>query len=131
MGSLAAIFALIRRGSQLAKATSLVVIEGLVEGRFVISLAIDLEPAGAIERHRVDRVSQRGQARQGLGIVGALETALPVHSSATRGLDPHAREALVFAGLGVRAVLGEPSSNPAASGARAGRILGKISTPAR
>jgi len=61
----------------------------------------------------------------------ALETALPVHSSATRGLDPHAREALVFAGLGVRAVLGEPSSNPAATGAHTGRILGKISLAAR
>ena len=61
----------------------------------------------------------------------ALETALPVRSSAIRGLDPHAREALVFAGLGVRALLGEPSSNPAATGARAGRILGKISPAAR
>lgn len=60
-----------------------------------------------------------------------LETGLPVRSSAECGLDPDAREALVFAGLGVRAVLGEPSTRPGVSGALAGRILGKISQAAR
>jgi anhydro-N-acetylmuramic acid kinase len=55
------------------------------------------------------------------------ETGLPTRSSVTRGLDPDAREALVFAGLGVRALLGEPSTRPGVSGAREGRVLGKIS----
>jgi anhydro-N-acetylmuramic acid kinase len=60
-------------------------------------------------------------------ITGA--TGLEARSSATRGLDPDAREALVFAGLGVRAVLGEASTRPGVSGARPGRVLGKISPP--
>lgn len=59
------------------------------------------------------------------------ETGLRAVSSASRGLDPDAREALVFAGLGVRAILGEPSTRPGVSGALAGRILGKISRAAR
>lgn len=59
------------------------------------------------------------------------ETGLLVVSSGSRGLDPDAREALVFAGLGARAILGEPSTRPGVSGARAGRILGKISPAAR
>jgi len=56
-----------------------------------------------------------------------LEAGLPTRSSATHGLDPDAREALVFAGLGVRALLGEASTRPGVSGARAGRVLGKLS----
>lgn len=59
------------------------------------------------------------------------ETGLHAVSSAARGLDPDAREALVFAGLGARAILGEPSTRPGVTGAAAGRILGKISPGAR
>lgn len=54
-----------------------------------------------------------------------------VKSSDEVGVDPDAREALVFAALAVRCVLGESVSSPAATGARAGRSLGKISPPAR
>jgi len=42
------------------------------------------------------------------------------------GVDPDAREALVFAVLAARAVLGIPSTDPGATGARRGRILGSI-----
>jgi anhydro-N-acetylmuramic acid kinase len=55
----------------------------------------------------------------------------PVASSASAGIDPDAREALVFAALAARCVLGEPSTCPAATGAGAGRVLGKISPPGR
>ncbi len=50
-------------------------------------------------------------------------------SSATWGIDPDAREAMVFAVLAARAVLGVPSTN-GATGARAGHLLGSI-TPYR
>jgi anhydro-N-acetylmuramic acid kinase len=53
----------------------------------------------------------------------------PVASSAERGVDPDAREGLVFAVLAARAALGIPSTSPSATGARAGRVLGKISLP--
>ena len=59
----------------------------------------------------------------------ALEgaTGLPAASTAELGVDPDAREALVFVALGVRLALGEPSTDPEITGARAGRILGKLS----
>jgi anhydro-N-acetylmuramic acid kinase len=53
----------------------------------------------------------------------------PVVPSGERGVDPDAREGLVFAVLAARAVLGIPSSATAATGARTGRVLGKISLP--
>ncbi len=53
----------------------------------------------------------------------------PVATTAERGVDPDAREGLVFAVLAARAVLGIPSSAPSATGAAAGRVLGKISLP--
>lgn len=53
----------------------------------------------------------------------------PVATTAERGVDPDAREALVFAVLGARAVLGMPSTSPSATRAQAGRVLGKISLP--
>jgi anhydro-N-acetylmuramic acid kinase len=57
----------------------------------------------------------------------ALRSRAPVASSADFGVDPDAREALVFAVLGARFVLGLPSTQPAATQALAGRILGKFS----
>ncbi len=54
-------------------------------------------------------------------------TGLPVVSSEAAGVDPDAREALVFAVLAARAVLGLPSTLPGATGAIGGRVLGKIS----
>lgn len=57
--------------------------------------------------------------------------ACPVASAAERGIDPDAREGLVFALLAARCVLGIPSTQPSATGARPGRILGKISLASR
>jgi anhydro-N-acetylmuramic acid kinase len=59
----------------------------------------------------------------------ALRTGLETLSSDGLGVDPDAREALVFAVLAARFVLGRPSSEPAATGARSGAILGKLSLP--
>ncbi|MBK7641481.1 MAG: anhydro-N-acetylmuramic acid kinase [Planctomycetes bacterium] len=63
-----------------------------------------------------------------LGRIGAL-SGLPVASSAERGVDPDAREGLVFAVLAARAVLGTPSTLRSATRAAPGRVLGKISLP--
>jgi anhydro-N-acetylmuramic acid kinase len=52
---------------------------------------------------------------------------IPVGSSAAAGVDPDAREALVFAVLAARCVLGVPSTHPGATGARFGCVLGKLS----
>ena len=53
----------------------------------------------------------------------------PVASSADFGVDPDAREALVFAVLGARCVLGLASTRRDVTGALPGRILGKLSQP--
>jgi anhydro-N-acetylmuramic acid kinase len=52
---------------------------------------------------------------------------IPVGSSDAAGVDPDAREALVFAVLAARCILGRPVTRAGATGARAGRVLGKIS----
>jgi anhydro-N-acetylmuramic acid kinase len=57
----------------------------------------------------------------------AASSGIPVVSSAERGIDPDAREALVFAILGSATVLELPLTQPSATGARPGRVLGKIS----
>lgn len=61
----------------------------------------------------------------------ARRTGIPVRSSAAVGLDPKAREALVFAVLGAACVLGLAVTHPGATGAAAGRPLGKISPHSR
>ena len=57
----------------------------------------------------------------------AVRSRAPVASSADFGVDPDAREALVFAVLGASFVLGIPLTRPSVTGARVGRILGKYS----
>ena len=57
----------------------------------------------------------------------AVHSPWPVATSADFGVHPDAREALVFAVLAARCVLGVPSTSPSATGARAGRVLGKLS----
>ncbi len=57
----------------------------------------------------------------------ARRVPCPLATTAEAGVDPKAREALVFAVLGARCALGIPSTHPGATGARAGRVLGKIS----
>ena len=51
-------------------------------------------------------------------------------SSDGAGVPPDGREALVFAVLGARCLAGEPSTRPGATGAREGRVLGKLCWPA-
>jgi len=65
-------------------------------------------------------------------LMAELRAALaprPVVVSDTVGVAPDGREALVFAVLGVRCLLGEPSTQPGATGARPGRVLGKFCWP--
>lgn len=54
-----------------------------------------------------------------------------VFPTSVAGIDPDAREALVFATLAARCVLGEAVTRSSATGASPGRVLGKISPPAR
>ena len=74
-------------------------------------------------------VAVAGGGLANLALREALERRLGprVGSSADHGVDPDAREALVFGVLAARCVLGIPSSDPRATGARAGRVLGKLS----
>ncbi len=62
-------------------------------------------------------------------LVSALDARLPggVGISREVGVDPDAREALVFAVLAGRCLLGQATTQPGATGARSGKILGKIS----
>jgi len=57
----------------------------------------------------------------------ALRSPHPVASGADFGVDPDAREALVFAVLAARCVLEIPVTRTSATGAREGRVLGKVS----
>lgn len=59
----------------------------------------------------------------------ALRCPQPIASGADFGVDPDAREALVFATLGARCALALPVTCPNATGARPGRVLGKLSWP--
>ena len=59
-------------------------------------------------------------------------TGLEARTAAEYGVDPDAREALLFAVLAQRAILAQPSSAPWATGARPGAVLGAIHpAPAR
>ncbi|MCK6448211.1 MAG: anhydro-N-acetylmuramic acid kinase [Planctomycetes bacterium] len=57
----------------------------------------------------------------------ALRCPQPVASAEDFGVDPKAREALVFAVLAARHVCGEATTEPRATGARRGSVLGKLS----
>ena len=61
-------------------------------------------------------------------LLRALEdhSACPVTRSDAHGVDPDAREALVFAALAARNLLGLPSTRPDVTGAGAGRVLGAL-----
>ena len=61
-------------------------------------------------------------------LMAALGATRSVRSSSSVGVDPDAREALVFAALAARALVGEPVTRPETTGARAGRVLGKLSS---
>lgn len=59
----------------------------------------------------------------------ALRCPQPIASGADFGVDPDAREALVFATLGARCAFALPVTCTNATGARPGRVLGKLSWP--
>ncbi|HED64523.1 MAG TPA: anhydro-N-acetylmuramic acid kinase [Planctomycetes bacterium] len=59
----------------------------------------------------------------------AARTGLAPESTGALGVDPDAREALVFAVLARLAVLARPCTSPAATGARGGGVLGAIHLP--
>jgi len=84
--------------------------------------------AEALDPGSAELIVAGGGARNGTLMAAlAAQAGRPVRSSAVHGVDPDAREALVFAVLAARAVLGEPLARPAASGAAPARILGKWS----
>lgn len=78
---------------------------------------------------RVDRLVVAGGGAHNPTLVAALAARCPcpVETSEAVGVDPDAREALVFAVLAARCILGVPVTHPGATGARVGRVLGKIS----
>lgn len=101
----------------------------------VLASAVELVAASvalAIDRFvpaRPDRLLACGGGVENRALVAAIarRTRLPVVSTIEVGVDPKAREALVFAVLGARCALGIPSTHPGATGARVGRVLGKLS----
>ncbi|TAJ07629.1 MAG: anhydro-N-acetylmuramic acid kinase [Planctomycetota bacterium] len=72
-------------------------------------------------------VAGGGALHPGLLAALARRTRARVVASSAHGVDPKAREALAFALLGAHCVLGRPLDARAATGARAPRVLGKLS----
>jgi len=74
-----------------------------------------------------------GGGAKNLALVRALSArpGTSVQDSRAWGVDPDAREALVFAILGLRSVFGLSSTHPGATGAARGGILGAIFQPPR
>jgi anhydro-N-acetylmuramic acid kinase len=72
-----------------------------------------------------------GGGAHNLALIGELErrTGLRVASSAEHGVDPKARESIVFALLAVRCVLARPATEPGLTGALPGGVLGAIHLP--
>jgi len=90
--------------------------------------------ADALERWvdiKPERLVLTGGGARNRTLCAALERCVPVPvgSSAEQGVDPDAREALAFAALALWAVGGVSTTHPAATGARPGRTLGKLSPP--
>jgi anhydro-N-acetylmuramic acid kinase len=88
--------------------------------------------AGAWLRHAPPtRLFVAGGGLQNDALRAALARNLgrPVASTAEAGVDPAAREGLVFAVLGARALLGIPSTSSWVTGAAEGHVLGRITPP--
>lgn len=90
-----------------------------------LSVAVALERFG-LGRPRELVVAGGGARNPTLVAALARRTGLRVRGSGEVGVDPDAREALVFAVLAARCVLGIPSTRTSVTGALAGRILGAI-----
>jgi len=117
-----------RRAGAARPADALATAVELVAG----SVALALERFVAA---RPARVLVAGGGLHNAALVRALARRLPVEvvSSAAAGVDPDAREAIVFAVLAARAVLGLATTRNEVTGAAPGRVLGKLSAapPAR
>ncbi len=90
--------------------------------------------ADALERFADPRPTTlvvAGGGARNAALVRALARRFPgaLVPSEAAGVPADAREALVFALLAARFVLGQPSTDPAATGARRGVVLGKLSRP--
>ena len=118
----------------IARARELCVLSNDAAAQDLLASAADF-----VARSVVDSLGRFGGGVQWLVLCGggaqharvvdtlALYSRAPVVSSSDFGVDPDAREALVFAVLGARFILGHPVTRPSATGARAGRVLGKFS----
>ena len=85
------------------------------------------DPAAGCERGGWLVVCGGGARNAALCDALARELPMPVAGGDDFGVDPDAREALVFAVLAARCVLGIPSTSERVTGARAGTVLGKLS----
>ncbi len=81
---------------------------------------------GGLHNHALMAALKRQLAAPATAAQSSAPQAIPVISSAEYGVNPDAREALVFAFLAGACLSGVPLSEPRISGARAGRILGLI-----
>jgi anhydro-N-acetylmuramic acid kinase len=95
------------------------------------TVAQALERFAPAAKSRFERLLVAGGGARNQALLSALARRAPctIATTAEAGVDPKAREALVFAVLGARCALGIPSTHPGATGARAGRVLGKLSSP--
>ena len=94
------------------------------------------------ERPESLHVAAAGGGIHNAALMGELERSLraelgdlgvelaSIGSSEEYGVPPDGREAMAFAALGARFLVGEASTSPAATGALGGRVLGKWSPPA-
>lgn len=103
----------------------------------LLATAVELVAASvvdALERFADPRPTTlvvAGGGARNAALVRALARRFPgaLVPSEAAGVPADAREALVFALLAARFVQGEPSTDPAATGARRGVVLGKLSRP--
>lgn len=121
-----------RLSSALAKVPSLANVDILCTATTAIAQSV----ATAIERWAPETpqvVHACGGGARNLFLMESLSSALDrnMETTAALGVDPDAREALVFAALGAACAAGIPMTHPGATGARAGVILGKFSAAPR
>jgi len=122
--------AYLRRVLARAQARGLSVPDTLATGTALVAQSVadalarwSPEPPGAL------LLCGGGARNRALARALAARTGLPTGPTDDHGVPAEAREALFFAHLAVRFVLGRPSTEPSVTGALAGGILGKLSLP--
>lgn len=90
---------------------------------------LEVAIAGGGVHNRALRAALEEELSRALPRARAGMTLAGVHASDRFGVSVDGREALAFAVLGARLVIGEPSTSPAATRALGGRVLGKWSPP--